>query len=464
MVESEAPRAVRFTMRRALRFLWPDEAVWFALLGRAFSFVSTPITLLLVATRFTPIYQGFYYTFTTITALVILLEFGLGMVLTYFASHEFAHLSWDADGGLSGEEGPRAHLLGILVKALRWYGVVALIAVVLFIPGGFVFFGGQARAEHVSYIGPWIVLVTLTALGLVAIPIVSVIEGCGRVPDITRLRLAQAVISALLLWLGLLTGQALYAAAFAALGPVLAPAVWLALRYRGLVRQVAGAAGHHLDAAVSWRNELLPMQWRIALSWLGGYLVFSLFNPLLFRYQGAVPAGQMGMSLTLANAPFAVAMAWLATRAPQYGTLIRLRQFDALDRVARKSTLQAAVVWAAGSAAVLVAVAAGQSLAPSLAHRVLSIPSIAALCVASLVNVLMYSMASYLRAHKEEPYVGVSVATGALVAAGLWVAARFSTPFAMAITYAAIVVTFELPIAAAIFVRKRHEWHAVSSA
>jgi len=447
-------------MRRAIRFLWPDEAVWFALLARAFSFISTPVTLLLVATRFTPIYQGFYYTFTTITALVVLLEFGLGMVLTQFASHEFAHLAWDADGGLSGEAGPRAHLLGILVKALRWYGVIALIAMVLLIPGGFLFFGGQAHAEHVAYVGPWILLVVLTALGLVAIPIVSIIEGCGRVPDVVRLRLAQAIISALLLWLGLLTGQALYAAAAAALGPVLAPAVWLARRYRGLLRQVTGAVSHHLDAAVSWKSELLPMQWRIALSWLGGFLVFSLFNPLLFRYDGAVVAGQMGMSLTLANAPFAVAMAWLATRAPEYGTLIRLRKFDVLDRVARKGTLQALVVWAAGSTAVLVAVAAGQSLAPKLAHRVLSVPSIAALCVAQLVNVLMNSMASYLRAHKEEPYVGVSVATGALVAAGLWITARFSTPFAMALTYAIIVATFELPIATAIFVRKRREWHA----
>jgi len=460
MLESEVPRTVRYTMRRALQFLWPDEAVWFALLGRAFSFVSTPITLLLVATRFSPIYQGFYYTFTTITSLAILLEFGLGMVLTHFASHEFAHLSWDADGGLTGEDGPRAHLLGILVKALRWYVMMAAIAIIAFIPGGFLFFGGQARAEHVAYVGPWVVLVTLTGLGLVAIPVVSIIEGCGRVPDVVRLRLAQAIISALLLWVGLLTGQALYAAAFAAIGPVVAPAVWLGLRYRGLVRQIAGAVGHHLDAAISWRSELLPMQWRIALSWLGGFLVFSLFNPLLFRYQGAVAAGQMGMSITLANAPFAVAMAWLATRAPEYGTLIRLRRFDALDRLARTGTLQAVVVWAAGSAAVLVAVAAAPSLAPTLARRVLSVASIAALCVAQLVNVLMQSMANYLRAHKEEPYVGVSVATGLLVAAGLWIGAKFGTPFAMAMIYATIVVSFELPIAAAIFVRKRREWHA----
>src|SRR5581483_742160 len=222
MLESEVPRTVRYTMRRALQFLWPDEAVWFALLGRAFSFVSTPITLLLVATRFSPIYQGFYYTFTTITSLAILLEFGLGMVLTHFASHEFAHLSWDADGGLTGEDGPRAHLLGILVKALRWYVMMAAIAIIAFIPGGFLFFGGQARAEHVAYVGPWVVLVTLTGLGLVAIPVVSIIEGCGRVPDVVRLRLAQAIISALLLWVGLLTGQALYAAAFAAIGPVVA--------------------------------------------------------------------------------------------------------------------------------------------------------------------------------------------------------------------------------------------------
>jgi len=245
---------------------------------------------------------------------------------------------------------------------------------------------------------------------------------------------------------------------------VVVPAIWFGWRYRGLLRQIRDGFGAHVEAMVSWRRELFPMQWRIAVSWLAGFLVFSLFNPLLFRYQGAVVAGQMGMSLQLAAAPYLVGMSWLMTRAPRYGTLVRQRRWDELDRVARTGTVQALLVWLGGSVALLLVVAAAKAWVPALGHRVLSVGAVAALCVANLVNICMQSMASYLRAHKAEPYVGISVTTGVLVALTSWVTARGATPLAMAIGYAVVTVVVELPIAAAIFVRKRREWHAAAVA
>jgi hypothetical protein len=138
---------------------------------------------------------------------------------------------------------------------------------------------------------------------------------------------------------------------------------------------------------------------------------------------------------------------------------VRQRRWDELDHVARTGTLQALLVWLAGSAALLLVVAAAKTWAPSLGHRVLPVAAVAALCVANLVNICMQSMASYLRAHKAEPYVGISVTTGVLVAFCSWVTARSSTPLAMALGYAAVTLVVELPIAAAIFVQKRRQWH-----
>ena len=43
------------------------------------------------------------------------------------------------------------------------------------------------------------------------------------------------------------------------------------------------------------------MQWKIAISWTSGYLAFQLFTPLLFRYQNATVAGQMGMTIYISN-------------------------------------------------------------------------------------------------------------------------------------------------------------------
>ena len=44
-------------------------------------------------------------------------------------------------------------------------------------------------------------------------------------------------------------------------------------------------------------QEIFPFQWKIALSWISGYLIFQLFNPVLFATEGSKIAGQMGMTM-----------------------------------------------------------------------------------------------------------------------------------------------------------------------
>ena len=61
---------------------------------------------------------------------------------------------------------------------------------------------------------------------------------------------------------------------------------------------------------------------QMASSWLCGYFIYQLFNPVLFAYKGAVVAGQMGMSLSLANALRSVAVSWINTKAAPFGALI----------------------------------------------------------------------------------------------------------------------------------------------
>jgi hypothetical protein len=86
------------------------------------------------------------------------------------------------------------------------------------------------------------------------------------------------------------------------------------------------------------------MQWRIALSWVSGYFIFQLFTPVLFAYQGAVVAGQMGMSLSIATALNTLALAWINTKAPMFGLLIARGEFAALDRLFFRSLRQATIV------------------------------------------------------------------------------------------------------------------------
>ena len=67
------------------------------------------------------------------------------------------------------------------------------------------------------------------------------------------------------------------------------------------------------------------MQWRIALSWVSGYFIFSLFTPIIFHYYGPVTAGQFGMTWSVIGMVAAIAGPWLYTKAPKFGMLIFLK-------------------------------------------------------------------------------------------------------------------------------------------
>src|ERR1700722_5120239 len=84
--------------RRLVHFSGFDNAVAFGFLARVWSMGAGVVALLLIAAFFTPQIQGFYYTFTSLVALQVFAEMGLGQVIIQFAAHEWAHLKLEADG------------------------------------------------------------------------------------------------------------------------------------------------------------------------------------------------------------------------------------------------------------------------------------------------------------------------------------------------------------------------------
>ena len=95
---------------------------------------------------------------------------------------------------------------------------------------------------------------------------------------------------------------------------------------------------------VSYKTEIFPYQWKIALSWASGYFVFQLFNPVLFATSGAVVAGQMGMTLAAVNGIASFSSSWISTKVPTFSGLIALRDYVKLDRLFNITMKQLGVI------------------------------------------------------------------------------------------------------------------------
>ena len=276
--------------------------------------------MLLIAHFLTGAEQGYYYTFSSLVALQIVFELGFSFVILQMASHERAHLAISLDLEISGDPVAHRRLASVIQKSVRWYSVAAILfAVAVLATGSWFFSTHQQPGDAVAWRLPWFANALAATITFQLDPILSFLEGCGFVANVARLRFWQAAVGSLLAWSALVMHRGLFAPAMMIVGTASTAGVWLFGKRKlllGLLRCDPGKDRIH------WWQEVWPFQWRIAVSWLCGYFIYQLFNPILFAYRGAVAAGQMGMSLSLANALQAVAISWLNTKAAPFGSLV----------------------------------------------------------------------------------------------------------------------------------------------
>jgi hypothetical protein len=210
---------------------------------------------------------------------------------------------------------------------------------------------------------------------------------------------------------------------------------------------------------VRWRTEVWPMQWRMALSWVGGWFVFQVFSPVVFAYQGAAAAGRMGMTVTLSQAVVSIGSAWTTPKAAVFGQLAAQRDYRAMDRKFRDVLRQSVGLVALVGVAVVAGVIVARAIGHPLADRLLGPWPTAALMGVAVANQVVFAQAVYLRAHKEEPLLRVTLVLGAAVAVTSWLLARFATVDAVAFGYFLLTIVVFLGGGTLIFVRKRRQWY-----
>jgi hypothetical protein len=319
-----------------------DRAVVFTVLARGWISASSLVTVALIARLLSPAEQGYYYTFASLISLQMVFELGFSMVVMQLTSHERAHLSIGPGDSIEGDQSAHGRLASILQISVRWYGIGALVLALVLIPAGLYFFSShQHLGDAVSWRAPWIAVATAAVFAFQLDPLYSFFEGCGFVSNVAHMRWMQAIVGSLLAWTSLITHHGLYAPAIVLGGQVLVGAIWLSGKRKLLLHLLTHKTGAH---HVSWKHEIWPFQWRIAISWVSGYFIYQTFNPFLFAFRGPVEAGQMGMSLNFANSIMAIAMAWVSTKAAPFGSLIAQKRYPQLDALFFKALQQSTFV------------------------------------------------------------------------------------------------------------------------
>lgn len=444
-----------------LRSFGVNRAIGFGVLTRMWSALAGPLTILLIATRFSKVEQGYYYTFSSLLALQVFFELGLLTVLAQFAAHEFAFLSWGEKGEITGSEAHRDRFVDLLGKGFKWYTVSAVLLMLVLIPAGFFFFK-QSPANVVDFPWrlPWALAVFGVGCNLLLIPFYAVITGSGDVASINRREMMGGMAGSLLGWLVIACGGGLYAIPAVTTGTILVGVVYLFKSKPRLVKTAVSCAfgPQRSSHTIPWWGEVWPMQWKIALSWVSGYFIFQLFTPVLFKFHGPVVAGQMGMTLSIWNAILATCATWLSVKAPVFGKLISLKKWNELDVEFYRVLKQSVIVTMGICLLALAVIYVVQQYYTHLGERLIPAQYVLFMFAALLAQVIINGFAVYLRAHKREPFLYLSVCGAVLQAICVTVVGRMFSYQGITVGFAVINTLIIFP-AYMIWIRCRKEWH-----
>lgn len=453
----------RFKVRETLKHFEVDRAVFFGLLTRAWGLCAGPVTAILIATNFSPEIQGYYYTFATILALQVFVELGLGTVMVQFASHEWSKLNLDKSGHIVGDKDALSRLISIANVGSKWFLIGGLLVTIGLGIGGYIFFSTSPNFS-INWVSPWFLLCFVTGITICLVPVWSLLEGCNQVTRLYTFRFFQGAITSITVWTAIMTGAGLWTTSISGIATLFCSIFFLKKHYWNFLKTLLFSKPK--GTQISWRTDMFPMHWRIMVTWTCSYLYWSLFTPVLFRYHGPIVAGQMGMTWGIIGLIGSISGAWIAPRVPQFGMLIAQEKYADLDRLFWKitkisigiATLVALTCWLG----IYILNIIENPIAVRFASRLLPPLPAGFFLLGQLVNNAAMPFGSYLRAHKKEPVMVISVILSILTALVCLIFGKLYSATGMAIG-SFLVNIIIVPFVFLIWVRCRAKWHSAPS-
>jgi hypothetical protein len=451
-------------LAKIARLVGLDRAIFFTVLARGWSAIAAAITIALILKYLTPTQQGYYTVINPLVNVQIIFELGFSFVILQTASHECAYLHVTRNGTITGPEREIGRLASILQKALKWYTCAAVVLLVFLIFGGKLFFeqvSSHPGEQPVAWMGPWLLAAIAASFTFQVDPVFSFLEGCGFVPEIARARLTQFMTGSVLAITMLLTRHGLYAPGAMLLGQAMAGG-YAIFGFRHLLGKVLRhKPGVH---RTKFGADIWPLQWRMAVSWVSGYLTIPLFAPMLAHMGewGPIEAGRMGVTISVAAKIGDVAMAWMSTKSAPFGRLVALRKFAELDRKFFRALMQSTAIATLGAVCVWTGAELLSRDGGKLAHytdRFLSPLGLGLVLFGFVANTVVSSMAMYLRAHKQEKFMLNSIVGAVYMVPMAWWLGHKMGGLGIAIAYAAGSCVLGLGLGTYTFLTWRRRWH-----
>ena len=403
----------KLTKKKLAKFLSRigfDQDTSALFLYRIWSIIAGAVTVIIIPMTLDPIQQGYFYTFGSILAAQVFFELGLNQLVVVKSAQQTSLLQRVLNT-YEGSSENKSYISELIFHFRRWYLRAASLFLMIVTILGMYFFKGGELAWH-EWALQWLILVGATSANMTLSWKLALAQGFSYVREVAQLRLKQSLFGYLLMWTMLFMDVDLLSAAVVPSMAVIFTVSWLNKQPAKAILEIK--SNTPTVEAFNWRHEIWPLQWRLAVSFICGYFVFNLFVPLSFQNIGAVDAGKLGMALTVFASLSNVSMSWVTSKIPRLTKLIAENESQKVLCLFRQMLLQALSITSLLVALLLLFVWAALKIDLVYIDRIADLSILLCIGAVTIINSFVFTAASFIRAHLEEPLLTVSI-VGALI-------------------------------------------------
>ena len=352
------------------------------------------VTLYFIMHYLTPNEQGWYYTFLSFSALIYLFDFGLSIALVHVSAIEFVRLKWDSAGLISGSKSNKfqdfinASLVKYLKKGILYFAII--------FPFGILYFNENESAKNYYWYLPWLLHATLSALSLICLPYLSIIEGSGNIREIYTVKTVQILVGSFLCCLLIYLNYPLFAPSMLSLSVVAITISWLIFFRKNNLPEKINLASNY-----TWQDDTKSFKNKVGITFLSSYLFVQIYTPILFYIEGPTAAGQFGLSLAIGNMIGLISSSWLITNIPSMTKFVAEGD-DSQFRILFKKAFYQSSFFLMFSV-ILISFMYYLFIDQEIFNRILDFYNFIGILIFIIITHLINSVVIYIRCFKKEP-------------------------------------------------------------
>lgn len=383
-----------------------DKDILWILINKIWAIFKGPISIFFIITYLSSEEQGLWYTFISLGALSMFAELGFTMIITQFVSHEFAHLK-EENGILVGERVFLERIISLIKFSIKFYLIIIPTAIIILALVGFIYFGFTLNITFSA----WIVFSFVGGLSLFTSLLQAIYQGLDKVKSIQINILIGSIFMSSFNWIllylrfsiwALVWGNLLGLIIMSILLYYIAPSFWNQIRTLELRNKF------------NWFKEIINLQWKYAISWASGFFIFYLLIPATYKYIGKIEAGQFGVTQSIVSSVSGLSAGWVVSKLPKFNILVAKNEMKELDNLFMNSSIRALIIQLIFSLLFLIILFFIKKYTP-YENRFLDIYLTSMILLSQIAQSIINFTAIYLRSHKKEPFVWLSLLNAILM-------------------------------------------------